>query len=101
MRRLLWISAGFFALIITVGLLSEPSERPARPSPAVSSQADHALLQRDSEMTQRMGVPGTPGGMERGKLIDDQLRHAQNPGFVDDLEAHDAEIDRMLARSGR
>lgn len=101
MRGFLWLSAGFFALIITVGLLSEPPDRPVQAPRAGVSQTDHGVLQRDSEMTQRMGVPGAPGVMERGGVVDDQLRHSQNPGFVADLEAHQAEIDRMLARPGR
>jgi hypothetical protein len=101
MRRMLWITGAFFAVVITVGLFSEPPDRPAPSPPAGVSQTDHAVLQRDSEMTQRMGVPGAPGGMERGAVVDDQLRHSQSEGFVADLEAHQADIDRMLARPGR
>lgn len=98
MRRMLWIAGAFFAVVIAVGLFSDGPDRPTQPPRAGASQTDHGVLQRDAEMTQRMGVAGTPGAMERGAVVDDQLRHSHSAGFVTDLEAHQQEIDRMLAR---
>lgn len=47
-------------------------------------------------------IPGAPGVMEQGRIPhDDQLVHSSRPGFTNDLESHQADIDRMLARDGR
>jgi hypothetical protein len=37
--------------------------------------------------------------MFSGQMTDPQLRHSSNPAFVRELEQHQADIDRMLARS--
>ena len=39
--------------------------------------------------------------MFTGQVQDDQLLHSQNPAFVQALEEHQADIDRMLARPER
>jgi len=33
--------------------------------------------------------------------VDDQLRRARDPGFVEELEAHQRGIDQLLGRGGR
>jgi hypothetical protein len=78
-----------------------PQGEPARPVRPVS-QTDHSVLQRDAEMTQQMSVSGAPGVMEQGRTPhDDQLVHSSQSGFTADLEQHQADIDRMLARGDR
>ena len=96
-RPLVYAMAAF-ALLIAVVLLVGPQGEPARSVRPVG-QTDHSVLQRDAEMTQQMSVEGAPGVMEQGRTRhDDQLVHSSNPGFTGDLESHQAEIDRMLAR---
>lgn len=89
----------FFGLIIAVGLAAEPDDQPA-PSPTSSSGTgtSHEVLQRDADMTKRMSSPTADGPMQRGEVRDEQLDHSQDPAFVDALEQHQADIDRMLAR---
>lgn len=52
-------------------------------------------------MTQRMAAPNAAGPMFTGQVQDDQLTHSRNPGFIRELEEHQADIDRMLARPER
>ena len=78
-----------------------PQEEPARSVRPVS-RTDHSVLQRDAEMTQQMSVSGAPGAMEQGRTQhDDQLVHSSQSGFISELESHQADIDRMLARGDR
>lgn len=71
-------------------------------APVASSPVNgHDNLQRDAEMTQRMSAPGASGPMFSGQIRDPQLDHSQNPAFIKALEDHQADIDRMLARSTR
>lgn len=99
--RPLAIATVAFALLIALVLVIGPQGEPGSPARPVG-QTDHSVLQRDAEMTQRMSVPGAPGVMEQGRIPhDDQLIHSSRPGFTNDLEVHQADIDRMLARDGR
>ncbi|HEY9555613.1 MAG TPA: hypothetical protein VIR58_02695 [Acidimicrobiales bacterium] len=66
-----------------------------------SSVDGHDTLQQDALMTQRMAAPNAAGPMFTGQVQDDQLLHSQNPAFVQALEEHQADIDRMLARPER
>lgn len=89
------------ALLIALVLVIGPQGEPASPAQPVG-QTGHSVLQRDAEMTQRMSTPGAPGAMEQGRIRhDDQLVHSSRPGFTGNLESHQADIDRMLARGGR
>lgn len=95
------IGSAAFALLIAVAVLIGPQGEPARSVRPVS-QTDHSVLQRDAEMTQQMSVSGVPGAMEQGRTQhDDQLVHSSQSGFSSDLESHQADIDRMLARGDR
>ena len=95
------LAALAFALLIAVVLLIGPQGDPTS-SIRPAGQTDHSVLQRDAEMTQRMSVDGPPGVMEQGRTThDDQLVHSSSPGFTSDLEQHQADIDRMLARDDR
>lgn len=100
-RPIAFATAAFALLIAVVLLIGPQGEQPARSIRPVG-QTDHSVLQRDVEMTQQMSVSGAPGVMEQGRTRhDDQLVHSSNPGFTDDLESHQADIDRMLARGDR
>ena len=101
MRKLVIVATVFFGTLIGVGVVSETdTTRPGATSGSGGS-ISHELLQRDVEMTQRMSTPAADGPMQRGLAPDSQLGHARNPGFVQALEQHQADIDRMLARPGR
>lgn len=71
---------------------ASPTSRPS------TSPLDHDTLQQDSLMTQRMSAPNAAGPMFTGQVQDDQLTHSQDPAFVRELEQHQADVDRMLAR---
>ncbi len=99
-RRLIVAGALFFGGVFTLAAATEPDSSPTQDRPAYSSAYDHAQLQRDAEMTQTMSAPGANTGAQKHRG-DDQLRHSSDPAFLRDLEAHQADIDRMLARPGR
>jgi hypothetical protein len=102
MKKLLIVTTLFFGTVIGVGLASEPDGTPTRTTTSSGgSTYSHELLQRDAAMTQRMSTPTADGPMQRGAIRDTQLDHSQSPAFVQALEQHQAEIDRMLARPGR
>jgi len=69
--------------------------------PPATTRYSHQQLQADADMTQQMSVPGASGPMADGRVVDDQLRHTWDPGFVKELEAHQRGIDQMLGRGGR
>ena len=102
MRTFLKLSAPVIvmgAIFVSTGLAAESPPTPIRaPAPAVPA-ADHTQLQVDSDMTQRMSTPNASGAMQDGKVTDPQLTHSSNPAFVAQLEQHQQDIDRMLART--
>ena len=83
--------------ITAIGALSTPDERPTTPPSSSASGYSHEVLQRDAAMTQRMSAPDADGPMQRYQVVDPQLEHSRQVGFVDALEAHVADVDRMLA----
>lgn len=100
-RRLIITAVLFFGGVFTLAVWSEPDGGAGAPSPpSYSGTYDHDQLQRDAQMTQNMSAPNanTDAQYHRG---DEQLSHSSDPAFVRDLEAHQADIDRMLARPGR
>jgi len=91
------------ALLIAVAVATFVTAAVTGPGaqPPASTRYSHEQLQADADMTQQMSVPGASGPMADGGVMDDQLRHARDPGFVKELEAHQRGIDRMLGRGGR
>lgn len=89
------------ALIVTIGVVSQPSGSAPAPGspPAVTGTYDHAQLQRDAVMTQQMSTPNASGPMQDGRVREGQLQRSQDPAYVGALEQHEADIDRMLARN--
>lgn len=55
-------------------------------------------LHQDYNMTQYMSGPTASGPMFTGQITDPQLEHSSDPAFVRELEQHQADMDRMLAR---
>ena len=99
-RRFIVAGALFFGGVFTLAAATEPDSGPDPERPADVGAYDHDQLQRDAQMTQTMSAPGANTGAQQHRG-DDQLRHSSNPAFLGDLEAHQADIDRMLARPGR
>ena len=56
------------------------------------------VLSDASAMTQQMSAPAGAAPTYRGHTADEQLRLSADAGFVRQLEAYQAGIDRMLAR---
>jgi hypothetical protein len=101
LRRVIITAVVLFGGMLTVAAVSEPARDAGAPSqPAYSGSSDHNQLQRDSQMTQNMSTPNAHTGSQYHR-DDEQLSHSRNPAFVRDLEAHQADIDRMLGRPGR
>lgn len=99
-RRLIVAGALFFGGILTLATATEPDSSLTRDRPAYSGAYDHDQLERDARMTQSMSASGADTGAQKHRW-DDQLRHSSDPAFLQDLEAHQADIDRMLARPDR
>ena len=98
LRRFLIAVVVFFGGVLTLAAVSEPDDGGGAPSrPAYSGTYDHDQLQRDAQMTQNMSAPNANTDAQYHRN-DEQLSHSSDPAFVRDLEAHQADIDRMLAR---
>ena len=108
----LGLMVGSFAFVgaLLVGMAGEDTypDQPNRPVAAVPApdvpsavanrgpQGDQ--LHQDYDMTQYMSGPGARGPMFTGQTTDPQLRHSRDPAFVQRLEQHQQDMDRMLAR---
>ena len=101
LRRLAITAALLLGGMVTLGALSE-TDSGARTSsgPSYRVTYDHDQLQRGVQMTQNMS---TPNANTDAQFHHDQAQHShsRDPAFVRDLEAHQAAIDRMLARPRR
>ena len=101
MRRLIITAVVFFSGMFTLAVVTEPDGGAGTPSrSSYSGVYNHDQLQRGAQMTQNMSTPNanTDSQYHRG---DEQFGHSSDSAFVRDLEAHQAQIDRMLARPGR
>jgi hypothetical protein len=100
-RRLIVSAVLFFGAVFTLAAVSEPDGGSGtRRPPSYSGTYDHDQLQRDAQMTQNMSTPNANTDAQYHRN-DEQLTHSSDPAFVRDLEAHQADVDRMLARPGR
>lgn len=95
-RRLALVGALFFGSVFTL-TATGPDGGTGAKTPVYTGAYDHETLQVDAQMTQDMSRPDANTDAQYHRR-DEQLGHSSNPGFVRDLEAHQAEIDRMLAR---
>ena len=101
LRRLFITAVLFLGGVLTLAAVSEPDNGAGLPSaPSYSGAYDHDQLQRDAQMTQNMSTPNANTDSQYHRN-DVQLSHSRDPAFVRDLEAHQADINRMLARPGR
>ena len=96
-RRLLIASLALFVSVVAFGLATAPDDQPADSTRgAPNAEYSHEQLQGAANMTQAMSTVNAGGRMQSGQMADDQLRQSHNPGFVDALEQHQAEVNRML-----
>ena len=65
-------------------------------APAVERASRASVIQTDLWMTQAMGLPTASGPMFTGGVIDQQLEHSRDPGFLAELEQTQRDVDRML-----
>lgn len=98
-KRTLAVAALFFASVIALGVATQPDDR-SGPSdrPAATSRYSHDELQRSADMTQRMSGPDANTGHAVHSTDEQLQRSQQDPGYVGELEQHQADLDRMLAR---
>lgn len=101
---LLWaaISAGAVGLAIATADPG-PTRPPAVPPTNERQQEPRrndspSVIQTDLWMTQAMGIPTAGGPMFTGGVVDQQLQHSRDAGFVAELEQAQRDIDRMLGR---
>ena len=78
---------------------TEPDGGMGVKAPVSTGAYDHETLQADARMTQGMSRPDANTGAQHHRR-DEQLVHSNSPGFLRAFEAHQADIDRMLARTG-
>lgn len=98
LRRLAVTLVVLFGGVLTLAAVSAPDDGTGTPSPpSYSGTYEHPQLQRDVQVTQNMSTPNanTDSQFHRN---DEQLSSSSDPAFVRDLEAHQADINRMLAR---
>lgn len=82
----------------TVGPADLPVTVPTTERVVRTPASSEDQLHQDYNMTQYMSDPNASGPMFTGPMTDPQLQHSSNPAFVRELEQHQADIDRMLAR---
>ena len=87
----------FLGVVTVVAGLAAPDAPSTAPAQSSVSGYSHDVLQRDADMTQQMSAPNSDGPMQRYEVVDPQLEHSQQVGFVQALEDHQADTDRMLA----
>ncbi len=98
LKTLMFVAVAVFGSIITLGLVTttdNPAHRPPT-RPAATAGYSHDELQRAADMTQQMSAPGanTSSSIHAN---DEQLARSQSPGYVQAVERHQADINRMLA----
>ena len=97
-RPLRWMIGGLVAVFIGLGLTTTNGGDQQQPSrPTSGGSANHEILQADANMTQRMSVPSADTARQN-HLSDGQLARSQDPGYLAQLEQHQRDLDRMLAR---
>ena len=86
------------ATATTVGRADAPVAVPAADRVGRATASPEDQLHQDYNMTQYMSGPNASGSMSTGQVTDPQLQHSSDPAFVRELEEHQRDIDRMLAR---
>lgn len=101
LRGFIVAQAILLGVVTVVAGLTAPDEPSTAPAQSSVSSYSHDLLQRDADMTRQMSAPNADGPMQRYQVVDPQLEHSQQAGFVPALEDHQSDIDRMLATPSR
>lgn len=97
MKTLTGLAAVLVAVMIGVGMTSDGPT--AGSTPPAAGVYDDGTIARAAGMTQQMGGDRPLSGHEYHNHADDeQLRLSSDPAFVREVEAYQAQIDRMLAR---
>jgi len=99
LKMLLIAAVALVGSMVTVGLVSGPGDTTSGPStpPAAGSGYSHDELQRSADMTQQMSTPNTNTDSQY-HAGDEQLERSQSSSYVQAVEQHQADIDRMLGR---
>lgn len=98
-KAALGVAVGAVALVGFLVLAESTKQDPPTPNdPAVGVTSPYSdeQLHEDYDMTRQMTDPTTAGPMSDGRQPDPQLEHSEDPAFVDGLEQHDDDMDRML-----
>ena len=95
MRTLIAVTGFVLGAVLLGAVLSGSA-----PTPAVGTQTySTVVLVRAAGMTQQMSAPAGVAPTYGAHAGDEQLLLSTNPGFLRQLEAYQAGIDRMLART--
>lgn len=102
-RGVLWFAlASFVAMVLVISLFGPQRDTSGRrPEPRPAVVYDHSILERDANTTLGLSNPGantTAGATSLPPTVRQQLQHSTDPEFIGELEEHEREIDRMLAR---
>jgi hypothetical protein len=99
LRPVKWLIGSMVLLFAVLALSTTRTGEQLLPAPAPDpASVPHDLLQLDANMTQQMSTPNASVGQNH--LRDEQLQRSQDRNYVQLLESHQADIDRMLARGG-
>ena len=98
-RRFVLLGALFFGGVFALAAATEPDGGMGVKAPASTGAYDHETLQADARMTQGMSRPDANTSAQYHRR-DEQLAHSSSSSFLRAFEAHQADIDRMLARTG-
>ena len=98
MKLLVALMGLALAAVLTAAAVSGPSGTAGPRPPAAASTYPSQTLAGASAMTGQMSAPGNAAHDYHLHAGDEQLRLSSDPAFVRQLEAYQADIDRMLAR---
>jgi hypothetical protein len=98
-RRFVLLGVLFYGSVFALAAATEPDGGMGVRTPTSTGTYDHETLQADARMTQGMSRPDANTGAQYHRS-DEQLAHSSSSSFLRDFEAHQADIDRMLARTG-
>lgn len=99
LKGLLVVAIVFFATVMAIGLVAMPDDPTNGPvtRPAGTPGYTHEELQRAADMTQQMSAPSANTGSPI-HASDEQLALSHSAGYVQAVEQHQSDIDRMLAQ---
>lgn len=94
----LLVAAGVAALaVFGLAAVTAPDGAPARPPTSVSAVGSYPMVEGHARMTEQMRVAAPTEAMT-SRMVGDPMWADRSTGMIRAQEAHEAEIDRMLAR---